>query len=317
MGSDREEVVVGTQSVSFGDVLFCPMSERGGAAAVRRVVSAIAPGANLTIVGVVDEPSRFDALVQGSAHLDAVLASDHAATERRVERCVVAAEQVGSDVRIASLVEIGHPALSLVKRAIAAAHDLVVVSVDDDVDEVTLRRLLRKSPCPVWVIRPTRAKRQRVLAAVDADPAQEALNRTIMDAAAALAGEHAELHVVNAWELFGEATMRSSAFVRVDDAEIERRRDAVREAHERAVAELVDRRSDSPRWTVHVVEGPASPVISDVVRRLRITSLVIGTVARSGLSGLVMGNTAERLIDDVRCSLVAVKPDDFVSPLGR
>lgn len=306
-----------SQPTGFRNVLFCPMSDRGGPAAVRRAVAAIDAPASLTITGVVAEPSRFDALVNGAEHVDAVLAAGHDVARRRVGRCATAARQAGPSVAVTEMVEIGHPALALVKRAIAAEHDLVAVSVDDDVDTVTVRRLFRKSPCPVWVIRPTRARHQRVIAAVDADPEQASLNRAIMDAAASIAGDDGELLVVNVWELFGEATMRSSAFVQVDADEIQRRRRDLRAAHERALVELVADRRDADRWDVHVVEGPAGPTIAQVVNRQRATSLVIGTVARSGLSGLVMGNTAERLIDEVSCSVLAVKPDDFVSPVGR
>ena len=41
----------------------------------------------------------------------------------------------------------------------------------------------------------------------------------------------------------------------------------------------------------------------------------MGTVARGGLPGILIGNTAERLLHSVPCSLLAVKPDDFICPL--
>ena len=69
-------------------------------------------------------------------------------------------------------------------------------------------------------------------------------------------------------------------------------------------------------WQVHVVNGPAAEAISELVTRHRINLLVLGTVARSGLSGLLMGNTAERILDDVTCSVLAVKPPGFVSPIA-
>jgi len=42
--------------------------------------------------------------------------------------------------------------------------------------------------------------------------------------------------------------------------------------------------------------------------------VVMGTVARSGVVGLLMGNTAERVLRNLPCSVLAVKPDGFVSP---
>lgn len=41
----------------------------------------------------------------------------------------------------------------------------------------------------------------------------------------------------------------------------------------------------------------------------------MGTVARSGIPGLVYGNTAEKVLQGINCSIVAVKPDEFVSPV--
>ena len=40
----------------------------------------------------------------------------------------------------------------------------------------------------------------------------------------------------------------------------------------------------------------------------------MGTMARSGIAGLLIGNTAERVLRKLPCSVLAVKPDGFVSP---
>lgn len=74
--------------------------------------------------------------------------------------------------------------------------------------------LLRKCPCPVWIVKPPAAKAyQRVLAAVDVDDTYSArelatrqrLNAWILETAASLAiSESAELHVVHAWESMTE-----------------------------------------------------------------------------------------------------------------
>lgn len=43
--------------------------------------------------------------------------------------------------------------------------------------------------------------------------------------------------------------------------------------------------------------------------------IVMGAVARSGLSGLLIGSTAEKVIDRVDCSVLTVKPASFKSPI--
>ena len=65
----------------------------------------------------------------------------------------------------------------------------------------------------------------------------------------------------------------------------------------------------------HLVSGAPSAVILEVVERTQADLLVMGSVSRSGIAGLLLGNTAERLLDRVACSLLTIKPHDFVSPV--
>ncbi len=41
----------------------------------------------------------------------------------------------------------------------------------------------------------------------------------------------------------------------------------------------------------------------------------LGTVGRSGIRGLLPGNTAEKVLDTCDCSILTVKPEGFVSPI--
>jgi universal stress protein E len=41
----------------------------------------------------------------------------------------------------------------------------------------------------------------------------------------------------------------------------------------------------------------------------------MGTVGRAGIAGLLIGNTAEKILHQVECSVMTVKPDGFVSPV--
>ena len=43
--------------------------------------------------------------------------------------------------------------------------------------------------------------------------------------------------------------------------------------------------------------------------------VIMGTCARGGIPGMLLGNTAERLLPQLNCSILALKPDDFVSPV--
>ena len=58
-------------------------------------------------------------------------------------------------------------------------------------------------------------------------------------------------------------------------------------------------------------------MITSFVESRNIDVVVMGTVARTGIAGLVMGNTAERVLRRLRGSVLAVKPPGFQSPVTR
>ena len=52
-----------------------------------------------------------------------------------------------------------------------------------------------------------------------------------------------------------------------------------------------------------------------MARQLDADLVVMGTVGRTGIAGLFIGNTAEMVLEQVQCSVLAVKPPGFVSPV--
>ena len=67
---------------------------------------------------------------------------------------------------------------------------------------------------------------------------------------------------------------------------------------------------------LHLVKGLPREVIATVVRELDPQLLVMGTIARTGLQGFVLGNTAEALLRETEVSVMVVKPPDFIPPGG-
>ena len=67
--------------------------------------------------------------------------------------------------------------------------------------------------------------------------------------------------------------------------------------------------------TPHLVEGRAGDVIAEVAGRLEVDLIVIGTVGRTGVPGFLIGNTAERVLDSVECSVLTLKPEGFETPV--
>ena len=159
-----------------------------------------------------------------------------------------------------------------------------------------------------------------VLARVDpdpSDPARDGLNRLILELAVSMAvREDGSLHVGHAWVLEGESTFRSSAFLSLPSGQVDLLRGAVAEEHQRRLDELVaDAGVFDVNGQVHLVSGDAGRVLPDLAHRLHASLIVMGTVARSGLSGLIMGNTAETILRSVSCSVLALKPEGFETPV--
>ena len=178
--------------------------------------------------------------------------------------------------------------------------------------------ILRKCPCPVWIDRPESAHPYRnILVAVDPTEQSSAdLNRLIMDLANSLAErESAQLHVMHAWSLEGETMLRSSRFD-MPPAELEQMLTSVEQSHKQKLNDLLVHyglTTESPR--VSLVKARPSEAISSLCQALNADLIVMGTVGRTGIPGLIIGNTAEDVLQTTRTSVLAVKPIGFVSPV--
>lgn len=65
----------------------------------------------------------------------------------------------------------------------------------------------------------------------------------------------------------------------------------------------------------HVIKGDAKNVVPTKARELDVDLVVMGTVARTGIAGFFMGNTAENILTQLDCSVLTIKPPEFVSPI--
>ena len=223
------------------------------------------------------------------------------------------------------------PAVAIIRHAADDRHDLLIKTAEPSqaVRRVLFghldRQLLRHCPCPVWIDKPSgRASYDRVLAAVDPDPfrddpgfdpAREELNQAILRVAVELAhAEAAELHVVHVWPFDLEAALESRAGLAHEV--VVQAGGSIKQKHEHALAELVGPwMPDIAR--VHLLKGRARDEIPCLAANEMMDVLVMGTVSRTGVSGLLIGNTAETVLDQVDCAVVALKPPGFVSPVCR
>lgn len=167
-------------------------------------------------------------------------------------------------------------------------------------------RLLRHCPVPVLIAgtRP-RGKTRHILAAIDAGsdaPAQVALNRKVLAAAAGL-GTVLGARVHAAYVVAVSAVARDLDLV--DPAALERRARARLGPSLAALAGAYGIGAED----VVIEAGPPERVLPGIAGRLKAELVVMGTVGRSGVAGKLLGNTAEQVLQRLRTSLLAVRPD--------
>ena len=290
--------------------------------------------AKLTVVEVIPRITAGIGMPDGgpiSAELQAAMVEQHT---QGIETQI---ESYRRRIKISTKILKGVPFLEIIREVLRNDHDLVVKIPEtrDWLDRLFTSddmHLLRKCPCPVWLIKPQAPKSyRRILVAVDVDeacPAEElearqAINRQIMQMASSMAlSDFAELHIVHAWEAIGESAMRS-AFMRTSEEEVMDYVEQVKRRHKSSLDALVkdvlgDKNKDAADYLkphTHLVKGSARKEIPALAKKIDTDLVVMGTVARTGIPGFIMGNTAETILNQIDCSVLAIKPPGFKTPV--
>ena len=258
---------------------------------------------------------------------------DIAVAEKRDWLEGVVKSVVADGVALEAKVLSGKTFLEVIRQVLGNDHDLIIKCAEvagglrDMLFGSTDMHLMRKCPCPVWIIKPTEHhKYRRILAAVDQDmeePVTDALNRQILEMSSSLAlAEFSELHIVHAWDVVGEDIFRSLRSG-ISDAEVDAMVDEEASARRRWLENLVktygreaDRNAtDILEPQLHLIQGHARQVVPAKANELAADLVVMGTIARTGIAGFFMGNTAESILTQLRCSVLTIKPPGFISPI--
>ncbi|MFN4120859.1 universal stress protein [Acidovorax sp.] len=247
---------------------------------------------------------------------------------------MVADEKGHGEVEVKVLV--GKPYVQVVRQVLAYGYDLVIKRAWPSAGTDRLLKsddlhLLRKCPCPVWLDKTMKGVTEpasKVLVPVDFDldggsgDDTDELNLSIMKTAVAIAAAgFSELHVVHVWDAPGEMMVRvwsedaHSAGAQYVEGELSCHREAFFRFQELVAATLGQDVLNHIRPQYHLRRGSASDVIPRMAREIGADLVVMGTLARTGVAGVVIGNTAEDILDQLHCSVVAIKPPGFVSPI--
>jgi universal stress protein E len=196
----------------------------------------------------------------------------------------------------------------VVRTAVRKDFDLVVKSVHPTKSRThtpTDWHLLRDCPVPVLLTSGRRwSKKPVILATLDLnrhDRAHEELNRKVLEAAVEMARVYdgvvhcvyaievsrvlADLDIINPRKLAKEARARSSIVLKPLVAPYK-----------------------IPASRVHMPIGKVGPAVNGLAKKLNADLLVMGTTARRGLKGLVIGNSAERVLAGSTRDILGLKP---------
>jgi len=206
------------------------------------------------------------------------------------------------------------PWLEIIRRVQSGRNDFVVVGRRNDAGSMlgsTTRKLMRYCPAPVWAVKAdTELVHDRILAASDLTAVGD---RAVELGAYVAAACDAELHVVHAWQVPLQVQMSAETVGQeAHQAELQK-------IHDDAVKHLegvLEACQASPKAKLHVGRDAASRAILEGTKALDPELVVMGTVSRTGIPGLLVGNTAEKLLDRIECALLTVKPEGFDAPVS-
>lgn len=178
--------------------------------------------------------------------------------------------------------------------------------------------LIRDCPAPLWLVKPHPfGEKPKFIAAVDPvherdKPAEldHAILTQARELAAAFGGEAHVLHAFDPSPAYA-ASADSMAFPIATP--IREMLDSLKQSHESAVNDLVAG-YEIDASHVHIVEGDTRSAVNKLTDEIQADVVVMGAVSRGALERLVLGSTAEQVLDHVTCDLLVLKPTGFEAP---
>lgn len=282
--------------------------------------------AKLSILGVVP---KLSAAAKSTQIVSAAKAAEQKLRDNTRNRLAELNEQLDSraDVHMAS----GATADKIIEAAILNDAELILKTADTPVDKTAPlfrsveKRLIRKSPLPVWITRKeTDTAPQSIAVAVDNitqapnRPEAEIRAVSLIDHAVDLAArfEVSDVYVIHAWSVIDHHLMqnpRAGLSAQQIKVYVQDWEDTNRAWLKTFVKEQQARIGDKAKLIGKLVGGDAQTAISEALSDLGTDLLVIGSANRTGLPGLLLGNTAEEIINCTECDIYVVKSVGFSS----
>lgn len=173
--------------------------------------------------------------------------------------------------------------------------------------------LIRYCPVPLWLVKQPESELQNICASVD--PLHEAdqpaaLDHKILQTARSLAGvTGASIKAIHCYNPLPHTLAFDTGLVVDYDGYAAQ----IHQHHQKAFTEFADSNGLSTDQQ-HLLRGYPEQSIPEFAAENGVNLLVLGAISRSRVESALIGHTAERLLDDVPCDMLIIKPDGFVDP---
>ncbi|MBL6690789.1 MAG: universal stress protein [Pseudomonadales bacterium] len=164
--------------------------------------------------------------------------------------------------------------------------------------------LIRHCPYPLLLVSDQDSIRNKpVLAAIDVcsgDENHEALNTVVLESARRLSSVlDSPTHTVNSWrtptQMMAVGSIDTTPYPSPEN---------LRKEHEEALHKVTKELTIAKN---HLGEGSPTYAINQVAKEIAAGVIVLGTVARKGISGALIGNTAEGVLESANCDVMVCK----------
>ncbi|WP_370298515.1 universal stress protein [Pontibacterium sp.] len=248
-----------------------------------------------------NEAAKQELITRMQSYLDAQLANYNGAPVSTKIRC-------------------GVKFIEIIKESVEGDFDIILKTQDIHHQRLASLdlHLLRKAQTPIWILRDSTPKPNNALfAAIDlnleATKEGRALNDKLRGASKQLADQlNLEVSVLSCWKLNGEDSLRHNPFLKVKDADLAEMITSEADRQSELMKKFLSKHGEFENF---LIKGDVVDSIANFVNLSKPKALVMGTFARSGLSGYLIGNTAEDILLSIESPVIAIKPEGFVSPV--
>ena len=295
------------------------ISEESQAAVAEAIDVAAVSGSAITFCSVLEISARSQSLVGPSlVELDHETICQSVKTIAHELLIRLVNQAVANGLIADCVVRIGVAAEELLKASVEGQYDLLMIGMrskqraSTHLFGNTAIQLMRHSPSPVWVVKPAEIRVIRDVAiATDLSPAALPAFHLAVTIARVI---QARLHVLHA---VGLTDLRYLAIAGMTEPALAQLEEHLRKSADDQVRDQLhqtDFRTLPHGVKIEHLNGAADVAITQFIADQEIDLLVIGTHGRTGITGLFLGNTAERILPALQASLLAVKPAQFSLP---